>query len=39
MELIAAMTFAFDAGFGELAEGIEDAGVGQRLVSNVRVEL
>ena len=39
MELIAAMTFAFDAGFGELAQGVEDAGVGQRLVSNVRVEL
>jgi hypothetical protein len=39
VELVAATTFAFDAGFGELGQGIEDAGAGQRLVSNVLVEL
>jgi hypothetical protein len=39
VELVVAVAFAFDAGFGEFAQGIEDAGVGQRLVSNVRVEL
>jgi hypothetical protein len=39
VEFVVAVTFAFDAGLGEFAQGVENAGIGQRLVSDVRFEL
>jgi len=39
VQLVVAVPFAFDAGFSEFAQGVEDACVSSRLSSELRVEL